>query len=192
MPEPCAFSFEMALISAIGKENLCNLTDGGEGARGNVQTNEQKLKLHLANKGRKPAPHSIELARAKNSKPIGTRCGLRFPSATEAAKWVRPENWKAAKASICGSANGKTKHSYGYEWGYIADGSPVFLYQSRTSQPRPHKWRPVSCSNGMRFDALTHAVDWPIVTGHQKASAGAICRAAKSGKMAYGMRWHYV
>jgi hypothetical protein len=31
IPEPCALSFEMALISAHGRPNLCNLSDGGDG-----------------------------------------------------------------------------------------------------------------------------------------------------------------
>lgn len=32
--EVCAFSFERALIKHYGRENLCNLTDGGEGTSG--------------------------------------------------------------------------------------------------------------------------------------------------------------
>lgn len=34
--EECAFSFERALIKYYGRENLCNLTDGGEGVSGRV------------------------------------------------------------------------------------------------------------------------------------------------------------
>lgn len=49
---------EKRLISFYGrndikKGNLCNLTDGGDGAYGVVFTNERKLKISLAHKGKK-------------------------------------------------------------------------------------------------------------------------------------------
>ncbi len=43
--EQCAFSFERALISFYGRGNLCNLTDGGEGTSGFVQSEEAKKKM---------------------------------------------------------------------------------------------------------------------------------------------------
>jgi hypothetical protein len=42
--EACAFSFEIALIKAYGRENLCNMTDGGEGMSGWRATDETKKK----------------------------------------------------------------------------------------------------------------------------------------------------
>lgn len=191
MPEPCAFSLEKALIAAIGKGNLCNLTDGGEGTSGRVVSDAQRRKCSISNKGHKPATHSIDLARLKNSKPIGTKCGLIFQSATDAAKSVNPDNWKSAKVSICACANGKNKIAYGYEWGYISNGYPVFLYKSKMNEPRPLRWRAVLCSNGMRFEAIGHAIDWLKAIGNNKASTSAICRSAKNGKKAYGFVWCY-
>lgn len=191
MPEPCSFSLEKALIASIGKNNLCNLTDGGEGTSGRIASDAQRRKCSLSNKGHKPAPHSIDLARLKNSKPIATRCGLSFPSVTAAAKAIRPENWKAAKASICYCANGHTNRSYGFEWGYIVNGTPLFLYQNKMSEPRPLRWRSVICSNGMTFKAIGHAVDWLRLSGYSKATTGAICRAAKTGGSIYGFNWKY-
>jgi len=116
MPEPCAFTLEKALIHSIGRDRLCNLTDGGEGTSGRVASEAQRRKCSASNKGTKPAAHSIELARVKNSKPITTECGLAFPSATAAAKFVRSKNWRAAKSAICGSANGRLGKRYGYNW----------------------------------------------------------------------------
>ena len=191
MSEPCAFSLEKALIAVIGKDNLCNFTDGGEGPSGRAVSRSQREKCSASNKGKKPAPHSISLAREKNSKPLATRCGLAFPSATAAAKAIHPENWKAAKVSICGCANGRTRRAYGYEWGFVVNGSPLFCYQNRMSDPRPSRWRPINCSNGMTFDAVVHAVDWLKSTGNIKASTGAICRAAKNSGFSYGFYWNY-
>lgn len=116
MPEPCAFTLEKILIATIGRDKLCNLTDGGEGTSGRVASEAQRKKCSASNKGNKPSPHSIELARLKNSKPIATACGLRFASATEAAKFVKSKNWRAAKSAICGSANGRLGKRYGYDW----------------------------------------------------------------------------
>ena len=127
MPAPCSFSLEKALIYSIGRDRLCNMTDGGEGTSGRIVSESQRRKCSESNKGTKPAAHSIELARIKNSKPVATRCGMIFPSVTAAAKFVKTKNWKAAKAAICASANGKFKARYGYEWGYIIDGKPFFL-----------------------------------------------------------------
>lgn len=49
MPEPCALSLELALIAVHGRENLCNLSDGGEGASG--ITEEQRIKKSEALSG---------------------------------------------------------------------------------------------------------------------------------------------
>ena len=59
-----ARELEIFLISQIGLVNLCNQTLGGEGFFGGKHTKESKLKMSLANKGRK---HSEE-TRAKISK----------------------------------------------------------------------------------------------------------------------------
>lgn len=47
-----AFSVEMDLIDAIGLDNLTNLTKGGEGVRGNVLSEDSKLKLSKSQKDR--------------------------------------------------------------------------------------------------------------------------------------------
>ena len=43
--EVCALSFERALISFYGRENLVNMTDGGEGVSGYNHTEESKEKM---------------------------------------------------------------------------------------------------------------------------------------------------
>lgn len=194
MAEACAFSLERAIIFSIGRERLANMTDGGEGTSGRIASHAQRLKCSISNRGTKPSRHSIELARDKNSKPIATRCGLRFASATDAAKKMRPDNWRAGKVGICAAAHGRNKTAYGYEWGYIVDGYPQFLYVDRIKKPdiRPHKWKAVMASNGMTFSAISHAVAWLRENGNPKAGTGGVCRAAKTGGKIYGLEWKYV
>ena len=51
--EVCAFSFEKSLIRFYGRENLVNLTDGGEGLSGFSPSNETRIKMSLSRKGKK-------------------------------------------------------------------------------------------------------------------------------------------
>lgn len=49
LTEEDAYSLEMELISVIGRENLTNLTDGGDGTNGFKHTEETKRKIGEAN-----------------------------------------------------------------------------------------------------------------------------------------------
>lgn len=84
--EICAFSFEVALIKAHGRENLCNMTDGGEGMSGWSASDETRKKcsdwqlgrrltddhrknISLSGKGLKRGPrHSETISRLKSGK----------------------------------------------------------------------------------------------------------------------------
>lgn len=194
MPEPCAFTLEKALIHSIGRDRLCNLTDGGEGTSGRVASEAQRRKCSASNKGTKPAQASIDGSRIRNSRPVGTRCGLIFPSITAAAKVVSPHNWRAGKAGVCAAAQGRFSQAYGYEWGYIVNGDPQFLFVPKPKKidRRPWKWRAVQNQDGLKFDSATDAVNWLRSIGYLKANTGAICRSAKFGVPMYGMVWSYV
>lgn len=63
MTEACAFSLERMLISVIGRDNLCNLTDGGEGASGVVLSPESRKAIGDRKRGTTHKPQSIELMR---------------------------------------------------------------------------------------------------------------------------------
>lgn len=42
-PEPCCFALERILIAAIGRGNLCNLSDGGEGSGGHKMSEANRI-----------------------------------------------------------------------------------------------------------------------------------------------------
>ena len=193
LPEPCAFAMEKILIHKIGRENLCNMTNGGEGTSGRVANLEQRIKCSISNSGNSPSKKCIEASRVKNNKPVGTRCGLAFESVISAAKFANPSNPKAGKASISGCARGKTKKAYGYEWGFIENGEVVFIYKNRMSQPRPARHKPIKNDNGELFISVTSAVEWLRVNGYPKASTGGICANLKGrAKSSCGRVWSYV
>jgi len=52
LTEGQSLELEVMLIADIGKENLCNLTDGGEGVSGLVHSEEHRRKNSEAKKGR--------------------------------------------------------------------------------------------------------------------------------------------
>lgn len=187
MMECCAFSFERALIHAHGRENLCNMTNGGEGCSGRKMSESQRERASKMLSG-KPLPReTVQAARMKNFKPVGTRCGLRFPSVTDAAKFVKPDTPYSAKISISLAANGGMKHSYGYEWGFVVSGDPVFLY--RPAQVK----KPVKTECGLVFDSGVDAERWLRENGHPKAINSNIVQCCKGRvKTAYGYRWSYV
>lgn len=69
--EPSAFVFEKIFIRLIGRENLCNLTDGGEGPSGWKATEEYCLKMSLDRTGKK-------LSDGHRSKISQGRKGMKF------------------------------------------------------------------------------------------------------------------
>lgn len=50
MPEHCALSFERAMIAAIGRKSLCNMTNGGDGISGYRFSDEQRKAIGEAGK----------------------------------------------------------------------------------------------------------------------------------------------
>lgn len=58
-----AYAKEIELIKIIGRENLTNLTDGGDGSSFVKHTEETKKRIGDINRGRKHTPETIELMR---------------------------------------------------------------------------------------------------------------------------------
>lgn len=68
LTEATACAYEIALIAAIGRDNvgpLVNLTDGGEGKSGWVTSPETRAKIGAANRGRIRTPEAIEKTAVK-------------------------------------------------------------------------------------------------------------------------------
>lgn len=63
MNEECALSYEKALIAALGRNNLCNHTDGGDGCRN--PSDETRRKMSLAKIGLTKSRETIEKHAAK-------------------------------------------------------------------------------------------------------------------------------
>jgi len=187
--EECAFSMERAAIAFYGRKNLVNATDGGEGTSGRIPSKASRIKCSISNKGTSPAKVTILSAIDKNSKPVGTTCGLRFKSAAEAARIMFPDNIASAKSSISASCNGnRVSNAYGYNFRFVVNGKLA----DAKFKPKP-LGKPVKTSCGMFFDNASRARDWLIEIGKTKAINSNITQNCK-GKVtsAYGYKWSYV
>lgn len=189
--ELSAFELEAFLIAEIGRENLCNLTDGGEGCSGREMPGHQRAKASAMLKG-KPLPKETVLAAIqKNSKPIGTVCGLRFPSAREAARYLNTNGFPTAcDAGIASCLSGKAKNAYGFEWRRVAQDGTL---EPSSFSPKPRKLKPVGNDLSMIFDGVASAAEWCKSIGYPEAQTSNITSAC-AGRVstAYGHRWGFV
>ncbi|NCN41427.1 hypothetical protein GW916_09305 [bacterium] len=187
--EVCALSMERTFISFFGKDNLANLTDGGEGTSGRVPTKEQRQKCSISNKGIRPEANTVRMAIEKNSKPVGTTCGLRFLSAAHAARSLFPDNIQSAKSCISASCRGnKVSSALGYEFRFLdSDGSLIDSGFKKASIGKP-----VVRSDGVAFPSAKAATDDLIANGCEKAQNGNIIQCCKGRvQKAYGFSWRY-
>ena len=189
MPEQEAFELESFLISEIGRENLCNMTDGGEGCSGRVMSEKQKSRASAMLKGVRPEA-AIEAARRANSKKVGTVCGMRFDSAASACAWLASNGHPTAcRAGIHSTLKGASKTSYGYQWRYVLDDGSL---SAETFSPAPSKFK-VKTLCGVHFDSPKLAIAWISRNGYPKAQAANIVSCCRGRvKTAYGYQWEYV
>lgn len=188
-----ACELEMFLISEIGRDNLVNMTDGGEGAPGRFVSEETREKVRNKNKGVRPAEHTIMSAVKKTRKPVGTVCGMRFESIIAAARWVMPESPKTAKINISSCCNGVAgqEKAYGLEFRFIVDGE---IYSSNHEKKLNHEKKHVifnSC--GMSFCSPKTAGEWCVSKGLAPSASIATSNivSAMHGRLnsAYGCAW---
>lgn len=195
--EDDAFKLECELILEIGKENLCNITDGGEGTSGRICSDETKALMSEMFKGVRPSPQTIRAASIKNSRKIGTICGLRFNSITDAARYCKTLGFpKASKESIHVCLSGKSDKSYGLQFRYLDNNG--YLVDNGFKPKVRKSTRKIT--NGIDiFNSITDAANWVIDNKISKAKSkmsvtANICQSCKKTRVvhtAYGFEWSY-
>jgi hypothetical protein len=120
----------------IGTGTLLNMTDGGEGISGNICSQERKLKISLANKGRKfneetkqhfRVPKSeqgkinISLSKNKPVKQLNKQGELIkiWPSAEIAVNELQKLGYKVHQRNISACCRSIRKTSGGFKWQFI-------------------------------------------------------------------------
>ena len=145
LKEKEAFDLEIKLIKFYGRENLSNLTNGGEGTSGFSMPDEAKNKISKALSGvpkkKRTKEHTENHANSirgvplsedhkmkisKSSKGKGVRSvassnGMVFESVIKASEWVKINcgSKSSCHQNISACARGKIKSAYGFKWSYI-------------------------------------------------------------------------
>lgn len=189
MAEDDAFELERFLIAEIGRENLCNLTDGGEGVSGLKMTQKNKDRLSSLFKGIPPSDKTKKAAILKNSKPVGTICGLRFDSCADAARELAPDGLRAAyKASISLCLRGVIDQCYGYKFRLLGPNGELVCNGYRKSISH---LKPVGNDYGICFISSAKASEW-LGSKSSAANITQMCRGAGRSQKIGGYKWGYL
>lgn len=179
-----AAAYEIELIASIGRENLCNKTDGGDGMSGYVHTDAGKRKISDAHKGKPRPAVAVEKMRAsKIGKTLSEETKRKMSEAKKGRKHSDESIEKMRQKALVRSPETIAKQ-------VAANTGLKRTNVARSNMSNSQKGIAVECSNGMRFKKLTLAAEWLRKNGHPKASVQSIAKAASaSHRIAYGLKW---
>lgn len=193
MEEWWAFELERELIALYGRENLCNLTDGGDGASGAIRTQETKSKIGASKIG-KPRPDM------EGSNAIMYRPGV-SAKVSAARKGILRPDMSGDKNPTCNPLIA-AKVSAALKNVPKSDDHKKKLSDALKGKPRPDlvgKFNPHSipirciCTD-TTFESMSLAVKWLKSIGKTKACDRMIskcCKKIKGFYTAYGYKWEF-
>lgn len=189
--EQCAFSFEVALIAYIGRSNLVNATNGGEGVCN--PSADVREKMRNAKIGKLPSymldHEKAKIARKKQSAsisiPIVSNLGEVFQSGRHAVAFLRCNGFPSASpGNIASCINGNMPSAYKRTWARYGQLPPS--YNDFLQNKRNAKSKSVIRSDGIEFVSASEAAR--SVSGSQ-GNISMVCRGER--KVAYGYGWSY-
>lgn len=139
---------EIELIATHGRNNLCNLTDGGEGGLGRIDSEETKIKRSLNARGKRPESwvNSIRQSRKNGGNGGVVKKGDKLP-----------EQWKR---NISLAVSGNKNHMFG-----------------RKGKDHPNSRKVKNINTGNIFDSVSEAATilginmkslYNMLSGHRK------------------------
>ena len=195
--EKCAFSIESGLIRYIGRDNLCNLSDGGEGPSGRKHTEEWRASMSQKMSGRKLSKeHKESLRQLRIRKPtknfasnqigkeVTNSSGETFGSICEASRCMAERTGLQARpANIIRACKNPGTLAFGLSWSM----------GNSTPERRPDRVKKVvRISTGAIYDNMAAACVSMQEEGIACCRSG-IRRVLKQGRgMAYGSEWRYL
>lgn len=200
-----AFRLEVDIIKSYGRDNLCNMTDGGEGNSGGKRSDETKEKL----RAKKLGSQNPNYGKTATSE---TRAKMSVSRSGEKAYWFGKSHSAETKAKISHASSGRTlsddakrKISASSTGRKVREETKKKIGNSKIGKPRPKSVidalvnansKKIGTMCGKLFNSGSDAILWLKENGHPKASAAAISRSARSvskGKrrIAYGFYWQF-
>lgn len=162
-----AFELEKELIAYYCRENLCNLTDGGEGQSNPSEATRKKMR---DNNAMKNLAYREKISVSNSGKKRTEETKKKLSDAHKGKK--QSEETKQKRAM---KLKGKTRPQH------VIDA----LVKARSVA--------VKCSNGLIFTSCTDASRWLIANGNCLSRASFVSRAASGKRKAYaGYEWEYL
>jgi len=175
MESVCALSYEKALMTAIGIDNLCNVVFGGSHGMS----------------GKKFDREVVRKRSEKCMKHVINSDGSVFTSLKEAAAYLRSiGHHKATEAHISSCCKGARHVAFGFSWSMDTNRVPSLIDAS--SKVNEKTRRRVIASNGIIFDSVTVAADWVRSELNIKCGTSDISRCCNGKrKLCGGLEWKY-
>lgn len=168
LSEKEAFNLEIEKISNIGIENLCNYALGGGGSSGYKLTELQRKKKIAGLTGRFFSSETRAKLSVSNKGKIRSKESRLRMSSAQTGKKRSQESIEKQRETMRQRASSRKNEIYG------------------------KMMKPVTCSNGLKFNSLSDAAAWMEETKGVFSAKAAIAKcAAGKRKTAYGLAWHY-
>lgn len=192
LSEEDAIKLEMETIAHYGRENLCNLTDGGEGMWGHVVSAEVRKRIGEAHRGAKRSLETIErMRKAQKGRIITEEAREKISAALKGRKLPPEVAEKMGKSRLGKKRPESVKAKLSAAWAACPDRRAE---RCKAMSAASTTGRRVRCAEtGQVFERLTVAAEWLHKQGHTKARGSSI-GVACSGKVAtaYGYTWQYI
>jgi hypothetical protein len=177
MQEWWAFELEAELIALYGRQNLANMTDGGDGPAGYRHREDSRARMSKAKTGRSLGPmreeHRRKISEAQAGKPR-QKHGEEARQKISAALRLR-ERTEETRRRLSQALTGKR----------LDDAGRAVLVKAQGGGP-------VQClETGEVFFGASPAARWLQSLGHARASAGAVSNAC-SGRAAHAYGYRFV
>lgn len=165
-----AFELEVQLIAYYGRENLCNMSDGGEGPSGCIPSEETRKKQSIAMFGIKKSEET-----------------KRNMSIAQKGRTLTEDHRKKISIKLTGK-----KISEKRRLDMVAASVGRRLPSGALLKANIARSVNVLCCNGMLFESVTKAAEWIKATSDLKPNTTNIsgCCSGKR-KSAYGYTWRY-
>lgn len=215
-----AMNLEIKIISEIGLDNLCNMTNGGEGTSGFKMSDEQKKVLISNLTGRKFSKETREkISKALTGKKRDSGLVEAHAAMMRGRKHSK-EHVEKIRASLIGRVCSEytrdkiSKAHIGSKRTYEArlkmseshigskrtlesrkkqSETMLYIAQSKNKDFYRKLMKKISCSNGMEFESLSAATKWMSLYIGKNASKSMIGKCASGMlKTAYNLQWRYI
>lgn len=191
-----AFDMEREFISHYGRENLCNLTDGGEGSSGWIPSDEFKRNVSITQTGRKRS----EETKNKLKKIAKNRSKETINKISESLKgkpqpWHSGDNNAMRNPEVLEMRSGVNHHFFGKKRPDMSGKNHHFFGVRRLDmegENHPNAVSVVCIETNVKFNAIEDAVRWLKDNGYKKAIGSNISMCCKgTRKRTYGYHWKY-